>query len=99
MNAGRARACFAATIIALACGNAAFAGGTRRTFRVGAAVVASARLSSQVRASDGAIEVRASGHRAAPAALLVDGQVKPIADLPTILPAPTDGEVVVTILY
>ena len=90
---------FAAVLVALACPQGARAGVVRRAFQVKAVVIASARLSSTIQASGGAIEIRVAGHRSAPAALLVDGQAKAIGESAAILAIPLRGEVVVTVLY
>jgi hypothetical protein len=97
MKAMRARLSCAAMLVAIA--DAAPAATIRRTFQVGASVVATGRLSSRTLAGGGSIEVRASGHRSAPAALLENGQARPMGNSPAILPAPAGGDVVVTILY
>jgi len=89
---------FAAVLVALACPQRARAGVVRRAFQVKAVVIASARLSSTIQASGGAIEIRAAGHRSAPAALLVDGQVK-VLESAAILAIPPHGDVTVTVLY
>ena len=89
---------FAAVLVALACPQGARAGVVRRAFQVRAVVIASARLSSTIQASGGAIEIRAAGHRSAPAALLVDGQVK-VLESAAILAVPPRGDVAVTVLY
>jgi hypothetical protein len=91
-------ALFAAVLVALACPQAARAGVVRRALQVRAVVIASARLSSTIQASGGAIEIRAIGHRSAPAALLVDGQVK-VLESAAILAVPPRGDITVTILY
>ena len=89
---------FAAGAVALAFPHAAHAGVVRRAFTVRAVVIASARLSSTIQASGHAIEIRAVGHRSAPAALLVDGQVK-VLESSAVLAIPTRGEFAVTVLY
>ena len=99
MSGPPSKTSFAAMLVALACANAAHAGIVRRTFQVGAFVIHSARLSSTIVASGGAIEIRVAGHRSAPAALLVDGQAKAIGESAAILAIPLRGEVVVTVLY
>ena len=99
MSRGRWSVFFGATLVSLGCADPAFAAVVRRTFQVGAVVVASARISSVVQASGGAIEIRAVGHRAARAALLIDGQVKIIAESATIVVMPPGGDVAVTVLY
>jgi hypothetical protein len=92
------RAFFTAILVAFASADAARAGVVRRTFQVGAVVIASARLSSTMQASGAAIEIRAAGHRSAPAAVLVDGEVK-IVESAVILPIPPSGAIAVTVLY
>jgi len=89
---------FAAVLVALACPRAARAGVVRRALQVRAVVIASARLSSTIQPFGGAIEIRAAGHRSAPAALLVDGQVKVLKSA-AILAIPPHGDVTVTVLY
>jgi hypothetical protein len=89
---------FAPVLVVLTCPHAARAGVARRAFQVRAVVIASAKLSSTIQASGGAIEIRAAGHRSAPPALLVDGQVK-VLESTTILAIPPGGEFAVTVLY
>ena len=91
-----------AAALALLCSFAASAGGLQRTFHVGAVVIASANVSSTPTrtASGDAIYVRTGGHRAPPAALLVNGRVTPVPDpAGATIAAPASGEAVVTLLY
>ena len=92
-------ALYAAMVAALTCVQPVHAGVARRSFQVGAVVIASASVSSTVRASGGVIEIRAVGHRSARAALLVDGEVKAIGKSPAIATIPASGDVAVTVLY
>jgi hypothetical protein len=85
--------------VALVGAHAAYSGVVRKAFQVNAVVIPSARVSATVRKSGGAIEVRASGHRSARAALLVDGQVKAIGEGAAIVAIPPRGDVAVTVLY
>jgi hypothetical protein len=98
MSRAGLRAFFAAIAVALACPHAAHSGVVRRAFQVRAVVIASARLSSTIQPSGDAIEIRVAGHRSAPAALLVDGQVK-VLESPAILAIPPGGEIALTVLY
>jgi hypothetical protein len=88
----------AAGAVALAFPHAARSGVVRRAFTARAVVIASARVSSTIQASGDAVEIRAVGHRSAPAALLVDGQVK-VLESAAILAIPPRGEFTVTVLY
>jgi hypothetical protein len=98
MSRAGLRPFFTAVAVALACPPAVHAGVVRRALQVRAVVIASARLSSTIQPSGDAIEIRAAGHRSAPAALLVDGQVK-VLESAAILAVPPRGDVTVTVLY
>jgi hypothetical protein len=98
MSGTRLKAFLAAIAIALACAHPVHAGVVRRAFPVRAVVIASARLSSTIQSSGDAIEVRAVGHRSAPAALLLDGQVK-VLESAAILAIPPRGDFALTVLY
>jgi hypothetical protein len=92
----------AAAALALLASFSAAAGGLQRSFNVGAVVVASASVSSRLMkvASAQGIDVRTGGYRAPPAALLVGGQVRMLAESAgASLPAPAEGETVVTVVY
>jgi hypothetical protein len=98
MSRAAPKAFFAAIAVALACAHAVHAGVLRRAFQVRAVVIASARLSSTIQPSGDAIEIRATGHRSARAALLIDGQVK-VLESAAILAIPPRGDVALTVLY
>jgi hypothetical protein len=92
----------AAAALALSCSFAANAGGLKRSFQVGAVVVASASVSSTLTRTpsrDG-IDIRTGGYRPPRAALLIDGHVSPISDPKgASMEAPAGGEAVVTVVY
>lgn len=93
---------FAAAALAILCSFSAAAGSLQRSFRVGAIVVASATVQTALvkGQSHDAVDVRTGGYRAPPAALLVNGEVKPLSDTNgASLAALNEGRAVVTIVY
>jgi hypothetical protein len=102
LKPGSMKTSIAAAALALLSSFAANAGGLKSTFQVGAVVVASASVSSQLTRTsvrDG-IDVRTGGYRPPKAALLLDGQVTPIPDPKgASIAAPAGAEAVVTVVY
>jgi hypothetical protein len=79
---------------------AAVARTQQRAFQVGAVVVASAGVTSAYKSGGpgGGIEVRLSGRRAPPAAVLVGGEVRVVPGEASIIVSPA-GPGAVTVLY
>jgi hypothetical protein len=93
------RSSFNAAIIALAGSHAAWAGVARRTFHVGASVVASARISCRTTPDGATVEVRVATTRSAAPALLVNGRAERMEGSAAFLPGPRGSDPVVTVVY
>jgi hypothetical protein len=87
--------------LALLVSLAAAARGHQRSFQVGAMVIASATVSSVVKAdgSGDGIEVRLAGHRSLSAAVLVGGEMRVAPGATRVRLSAAGSSTVVTVLY